>query len=162
MAKIERKFMAHFINTDTTGSAPEYVRLGKDLEEYSPEMSAEVETTKNILGETSINISSYEKTGSVEPYYAEADDPLFERLQAIIDGNLVLDDLKTDVVEVKLWETESSGAYPAVKEEAYIEVTSYGGDTTGYQIPFSLHYTGVKTTGTFNIGTKTFTDGESA
>ena len=33
MAKIERKFLAHYINTETTGSSPEYVRLGKDLEE---------------------------------------------------------------------------------------------------------------------------------
>lgn len=162
MAKIERKFLAHFINADTTGSTPEYVRLGKDLEEYSPELSAEVETTKNILGESSINISSYEKTGSVEPYYAEKEDPLFERLQAIIDGNLVLDALKTDVVEVKLWEEESSGAYPAIKEEAYIEVSSYGGDTTGYQIPFTLHYTGVKTAGTFNVSSKTFTETEES
>ena len=159
MAKIERKYLAHYVNADTTGSSPEYVRLGKDLEEYSPEMSAEVETTKNILGETSINISSYEKTGSAEPYYAEKDDPLFDRLLAIIDGNLVLDDLKTDVVEVKLWETEQSGAYPATKEEAYIEITCYGGDTTGYQITFTLHYTGVKTEGTFNPKTKTFTEG---
>lgn len=160
MAKIERKFMAHYINTDTTGSSPEYIRLGKDLEEYSPEMSAEVEKKKNILGETSVLISSYEKSGSVEPYYAEKGDSLFERLQAIIDGNLVLDDLKTDVVEVKLWETEASGAYPAIKEEAYIEVSSYGGDTTGYQIPFTLHYTGVKTNGKFNISSKTFTETE--
>ena len=30
-------------------------------------------------------------------------------------------------------------------------------DTTGYQIPFNVHYTGVKTTGTFNVSTKTFT-----
>ncbi len=156
MAKIERKYLAHFINTATTGE-PAYERLGKDLEEYSPELSAEVNTTKNILGETSINISSYEKTASVEPYYAEKDSALFTRLQTIIDDSLVLDDLKTDVVEVKLWETATSGAYPAIKEEAYIEVTSYGGDTTGYQIPFTLHYTGVKTKGTFNPSTKTFT-----
>ena len=69
----------------------------------------------------------------------------------------MLDALKTDVVEVKLWEAGTDGAYPATKEEAYIEVTSYGGDTTGYQIPFTLHYTGVKTKGTFNPATKTFT-----
>lgn len=156
MAKIERKYLAHFINTAATGEA-DYERLGRDLEEYSPEMSAEVETKKNILGETSILISSYEKTGSVEPYYAEKDSKLFTRLQAIIDENKVLDDLKTDVVEVKLWEAETSGAFPAVKEEVYIEVTSYGGDTTGYQIPFTLHYTGVKTVGTFNPTTKAFT-----
>ena len=162
MAKIERKLMAHFINTDTTGSSPEYVRLGQDLEEYSPEMSAEVETKKNILGESSILISSYEKTGDVEPYYADKDDPLFERLQAIIDENKALDDLKTDIVEVKLWEQESSGKYPAIKEEAYIEITSYGGDTTGYQIPFTIHYTGKKTVGQFDPSTKTFTEGAGA
>lgn len=164
MAKIERKYLAHYINTTAPAAESQtaaYERLGKDLEEYSPELSAEVESKKNILGETSINISSYEKTASVEPYYAEKGSALFTRLQSIIDDSLVLDDLKTDVVEVKLWETETAGAYPAIREEAYIEVTSYGGDTTGYQIPFTLHYTGVKTKGTFNPSTKTFTASEA-
>ncbi len=157
MAKIERKYLAHFINAAEGGATAEYERLGKDLEEYSPELSADVEAKKNILGETSIMISSYEKTGEVEPYYAEKESKLFARLQKIIDENQVLDDLKTDIVEVKLWEADLSGAYPAIKEEAYIEVTSYGGDTTGYQIPFTLHYTGAKTKGTFDPAKKTFT-----
>ena len=156
MAKIERKYLAHYIDCGNPG-AEEYQRLGKDLEEFSPELSAQVETKKNILGETSILISSYEKTGSVEPYYAEKGTPLFERLQEIIDEQMVLDALKTDVVEVKLWDEAADGAYPAIKEEAYIEITSYGGDTTGYQIPFTLHFTGVRTKGTFKVDTKTFT-----
>ena len=156
MAKIERKYLAHFINTAAEGEAV-YERLGKDLEEFSPELSAQVDTKKNILGETSIIISSYEKTGAVEPYYAESGTGLFDRLQAIIDGNLVLDQLKTDVVEVKLWEQAEGGAYPAIREEAYIEVTSYGGDTTGYQIPFTLHFTGNKVQGTFDVATRAFT-----
>ena len=110
MAKIARKLLAHYINAappveGQPAAEAVYVRLGKDLEEYNPELSAEVESKKNILGESSINISSYEKTGSVEPY---------------------------------------------------IEVKSYGGDTTGYQIPFDLHYTGVKTKGYFDTATKTF------
>lgn len=159
MAKIERKYLAHYINAAASGTAEaSYVRLGKDLEEFSPELSAQVDTKKNILGESSILISSYEKTGSVEPYYAEKGDPLFDRLQSIIDEQKVLDDLKTDVVEVKLWEGEEGGtSFPAYKEEAYIEVTSYGGDTTGYQIPFNLHFTGNKVKGTFDVKTKTFT-----
>ena len=103
-------------------------------------------------------ISGYEKTGSVEPYYAEEGTGLFRRLQGIIDDALVLDSLKTDVVEVKLWEKAEGSAYPAVKETAYIEVMSYGGDTTGYQIPFTLHYTGEKVKGTFDVSTKTFTE----
>lgn len=161
MAKIERKYLVHYINTaKPAAEAAVYERLGKDLEEYSPELSAQVESKKNILGETSILISGYEKTAAVEPFYAEAGSTLFQRLQEILDKGLVLDDLKTDVVDVKLWETAEGGAYPAVKEEAFIEVTSYGGDTTGYQIPFTLHFTGNKVQGTFNVSAKTFTPAE--
>ena len=150
--------MAHFINAAAPeAESPAYERLGKDLEEFSTEMAAQVDTKKNILGESSILISAYEKTSSVEPYYADSGTPLFERLQDIIDNTLVLDALKTDVVEVKLWNSTSEGVYPAVREEAFIEITSYGGDTTGYQIPFTLHYTGNKVKGSFNVATKTFT-----
>ena len=156
MAKIERKYLAHYLNTAQAGSEAVYERLGKDLEEFSPELSAQVDTKKNILGETSVLISGYEKTASIEPFYAEAGSALFRRLQDIIDNNQVLDDLRTDVVEVKLWEGDDSGTYPATKEEVYIEVTSYGGDTTGYQIPFTLHYTGNKVKGSFDVSKKQF------
>ena len=155
--KIERRYMAHYLNAAFGKGEASYTRLGSDLEEYSPELTANVEKKSNILGQTSVVIDSYQKQGEVTPYYAEAGDPLFEKLQAIIDGDLVLDELKTDMVEVKLWGEGASGGYPAVREECYIEVVSYGGDTTGYQIPFNVHYTGVKTAGTFNPNTRTFT-----
>ena len=155
--KIQRKYMAHYLNAAFSDPEASYVRLGNDLEEYAPELSANVEKKANILGQTTVVIDSYQKQGEVSPYYAEEGDPLFEKLQEIIDGDLVLDDLKTDIVEVKLWGEASAGAYPAVKEECYVEIVSYGGDTTGYQIPFNIHYTGVKTAGTFNIESKTFT-----
>ena len=155
MAKIDRKYLAHYINVGESEAV--YERLGKDLEEFSPELAAQVETKRNILGETSIVISGYEKTGAVEPYYAEEGSGLFTKLQAIIDDSKVLDELKTDVVEVKLWEQGDGNVFSAMKEEVYIEVNSYGGDTTGYQIPFTLHYTGVKIKGTFDVSTKVFT-----
>ena len=157
MAKIERKYLAHYIDAAANGEAA-YEQLGKDLEEFSPELSAQVETKKNILGNTSIVISSYEKTASVEPFYAEKDSALFNRLQAIIDDELVLDELKVNVVEVKLWDAKEDGVYPAIREEAYVEINSYGGDTTGYQIPFTLHYTGKKTKGTFDVSSRVFTE----
>jgi len=155
MRKIERKFLAHFINA-ATAQEPQYERLGKDLEEFSPELSAQVETKRNILGESSVVISGYEKTGSVEPFYAQEGSALFARLQEIIDDSKVLEELKTQVVEVKLWKGEGD-SYEAICEEAYIEVVSYGGDTTGYQIPFKLHFTGAKRKGSFDITTRTFT-----
>ena len=154
--KIERRYMAHYLNAAFGKGEASYTRLGSDLEEYSPELTANVEKKSNILGQTSVVIDSYQKQGEGTPYYAEAGDPLFEKLQAIIDGDLVLDELKTDMVEVKLWGEGASGGYPAVREECYIEVVSYGGDTTGYQIPFNVHYTGVKVKGKFDVKTKKF------
>ena len=101
--KIERKYMAHYLNAAFGSGDASYTRLGSDLEEYSPELTANVEKKSNIVGETTVTINGYQKQGEVSPYYAEPGDPLFERLQAIIDGDLVLDDLKTDIVEVKLF-----------------------------------------------------------
>ena len=158
VGKIKRKFMAHYINAALpSATAAAFVRLGKDLEEYSVEMNANVNTKDNILGETSVNLDSYQPQASVEPYYAEIGDPLFERLQAIVDERQTLDDLKTETIEVHLWETATAGKYTAYKEDAITEVSSYGGDTTGYQIPFNLHTTGNRVKGKFDLATKTFT-----
>ena len=158
--KIERRYMAHYLNAAFGSGEANYTRLGQDLEEYAPELTANVEKKSNILGQTSVVIDSYQKQGEVSPYYAEEGNPLFEKLQAIIDGDLVLDDLKTDIVEVKLWSKDTAGAYPAVREECYIEIVSYGGDTTGYQIPFNVHYTGVKTKGSFDPASKKVTEAQ--
>ena len=155
--KIKRKYLAHYIDASAT-STPSYVRLGADLEEYTVEMNANVETKQNILGESSTIIDSYEPQTSVEPYYATIGDALYTRLQTIVDDRQTLDDLKTSVVEVHLWEEGSTtGTFVAYKEDAIIEVVSYGGDTTGYQIPFNLHHIGNRVKGTFAVKTNTFT-----
>lgn len=152
--RIERKYMAHYIQV-----RDEYVRLGEDLEEFTPEFSANVQKSKNILGENRVTISGYEKTVSVEPFYAQKGSMLFDYLQEIIDNNLLMEELKVAVLDVKLWEPfEDSTQYVAMREEAYIEVTSYGGDSSGYRIGFKLHYTGVKTRGLFDIVTNTFSE----
>lgn len=155
--KIKRKYMAHFIDAAIPGATtPNYVRLGTDLEEYNTEMNANVETKRNILGESVTSIDGYEPQASVEPYYAVVGDVLFTRLQKIVDERLTLDDLKTTVIEVHLWEESGTGTFTAYKEDAIIEVVSYGGDTTGYQIPFNLHHVGNRVKGTFDVKTKTF------
>lgn len=156
--KIKRKFMGNFIDSALAGTEETaYVRLGKDLEEYNVEMNANVETKDNILGETSVTLDSYQAQATADPFYAVVGDPMFERLQGIIDERQTLDDLKTTVVEVHLWEPDSAGSYIAYREDAIIEVTSYGGDKSGYQIPFNVHHTGNRVKGTFALATKKFT-----
>lgn len=157
--KIKRQWMANFIDSAVPGAAkPVYVRLGKNLEEYSVEMNANVESKNNIMGETSVTLDSYQPQAAVKPYYAVVGEAMFERLQKIVDERQTLDELNTSVVEVHLWEEDSAGGtFTAYKEDAIIEVSSYGGDTTGYQIPFNLHLTGNRIKGKFSLDTKTFT-----
>lgn len=155
---LKRKYMAHYIDASATSTAA-YERLGKDLEEFTIEMGANVNSIKNILGESSVSIDNYEKTASVEPYKAEAGSALFLKLQDIIDNEKTLDDLNTTVLEVHLWDEveATAGSYIAYKENAVIEVKSYGGDTSAYQIPYDIHMTGGRTKGTFVLATKAFT-----
>ncbi len=154
--KIPRKHLATYINISEIAS-PSYELIGIDLEELTVNMNPTVEKKKNILGETSANLTSYEKQTTVAPYIAVMGSGLHSRLQGIIDNEKILDDVKTDIVEVQTWGEATSGAYPAYKQEAIIAVTSYGGDTNGYQIPFELHYIGSKIKGMFNPETKEFT-----
>lgn len=161
MEKIARKYLAHFINA-TPGETANYERLGSELESLNVEMGANISTVHNILGEVATDLTHYEKSASVEPFYARKGSALFTWLQSIIDGEKVLDDVRTDAIEVHLWEESGSdgAAFKAIREEVIVEVVSYGGDYNGYAIPFNLHYAGNRTTGTFDTKTKTFTAAE--
>jgi len=148
--KIARKYMAHFLDASFMGTTPELYRLGADLEEFNVELNPNTEQKQNILGENSFTHSGYEISASAEPYYAVVGDPLFEKLQQIIDTQATDDRLKTWAYEVHLWEDGASeGTFVAYRQQVYVVPTSYGGDTTGYQIPFELHYVGEKVKGNF-------------
>lgn len=156
--KIDRKFKRHLLDVTPTGNSRTWCVLGKDLEELNTEMNANVDKKENILGEVNVAITNYEAESSVEPYYARLGDPLFEYLQNIVDNRLTHDDLKTHLLDVHLWdETSTTGVYNAIMEDVYIEIVSDGGDTSGYQIPFNIHHTGIRSAGTYNTSTSAFT-----
>lgn len=148
--RMQRKNMAHFIDTTFGGTTPSWYRLGKDLEEFNVEMNPDVTQFKNILGENGFTHNGYEVSANSEPFYARQGDALFEQLQAIADDMLQYEGCQTQGCEVHLWEAgTTSGTYKAYKQTCYVVPTSYGGDTSGYQIPFTVYYTGEKTVGTF-------------
>ena len=151
--KIERKYFAHYLDTaflpDTTGT-PSWYRLGEDLEEYNIELNPETEVTKNILGATKFTHNGYEPTADASPFYARTGDALFEKLQSIVDNRDAGDQLKTSALEVHFWEDgATTGSYVAYRQWVYCAPTSYGGDTSGYQIPFTVNYVGGRTKGEF-------------
>ena len=87
MAKIERKYLAHFINAAVPGEEAKYVRLGKDLEEFNVELNPDVERKKNILGESSVAHNGYEVSTDASPFYYDYDDELSQKIMDIATAN---------------------------------------------------------------------------
>ena len=155
---MERKMMAHFINSAFSTTTASWYRLGEDLEEFNVEMNPDIEQKKNILGANNFIHNGYETSASAEPFYARENDELFPKLQEIVDNRSQYEGTTTDSLEVHLWDAgTTSGTYVAYKQQCYVTPTSYGGDTSGYQIPFTVYYVGQKAKGTYNTSTKVFT-----
>lgn len=158
---LERKYLAHYIDGAFNSAAPEYTRLGKDLEEYSIELNPDVESKQNILGENSVVVNGYEVSSSVDPYYYDYSDDLAEKIMDIAMNRTTGDGCKTTVVDVLLQPGATADAEPTVvwayREDCVVVPESVGGDTSGVQLPFTIHRAGNRTKGTFDLSTKAFT-----
>ena len=155
MGKVERKYLAHYLDASFGTGDPNYIRLGKDLEEYNEELNPDVEIQKNILGEQNVQHSGYEVQSEVEPYYAYDGDPLFAQLCAIANGRLTGDACMTKKVDVLL--NSSGNVVWAYREDCYVIPSTIGGDTSGVQVPFTVYNAGNRTAGSWNTSTKAFT-----
>ena len=154
--KMARKLMAHFVDSTFGGTTATWYRLGEDFEEYSVELNPDTEVVKNILGNTKFNHNGYEPTADADPFYARVGDALFTKLQDIVDNRHQGDQCKTSALEVHLWdEGTTTGTYTAYRQFCYCVPSSYGGDTSGYQIPFTVNYVGDRIRGTFTPNAST-------
>lgn len=166
--KAERKYLAHYLdaNFDTTYSNPDYVRIGKDLEDFSVELSPIIETKANIIGENSVIHNGYETSATADPVYYEYDDGLTEKIMEIAMLRKSGDACKTSYVEVLLKPGASSEEQPtvvrAVREDVLLIPQSYGGDTSGVQLPFTVNFNGNRVEGTWDIATRKFTPTSTA
>ena len=153
--KIERKYLAHFIDASFGAASASYQRIGKDLEEYSIELNPDIETKKNILGETSNTVKGYEPQSEVDTFYCLEDDPMFTKLYAIVNERSTGSQLYTTVVDVLI---DSDGSVvDAYREDVVVIPKSIGGDNGGMQIPYSIKYNGNRVSGTWDNSAKTFT-----
>ncbi len=155
MGKIERKYLAHYLDASFNGTTTNYVRLGKDLESYAEELNPQVDVSKNILGEQNVVHQGYEVQSEVSPFYAEEGDPLWEKLANIANNRTTGDGCMSTRVECLI--SASGSVEWAFREDVYVVPQSLGGDTSGVQIPFTVYNTGNRVAGSFNINTRTFT-----
>lgn len=162
---IERKYLAHYLDSSFGAVSTTYVRLGKNLEEYNEELNPDVEVTKNILGEQSVQHSGYEVQSDVDPfYYEDYDDALSNKIMELANTRATGDKCKTTMVDVLLKpgtsEDDAPTAVWAYREDVYVIPTSVGGDTSGIQTPFTVYKAGNRVKGTWNVTAKTFTPAE--
>lgn len=150
--KAKRKELAFFYKTEDTLEI-----IGKGIEEASISPSAEIESVTDILGNTETTLSSYEKTTDLDPIYLEGGNKFSEWLDTLEETDAILDDAVGTFVVVKLYKTTEETKYVAWEQQAVVELTGFGGDTKGVNLPCTLHWIGERTMGTFNPSTKQFT-----
>lgn len=155
MDKIERKYLAHYVDESFGASTPAYTRLGDDLEEYNEELNPDVEVKKNIKGEQTIDHKGYDVQSDVDPYYASEGSLLWEKLAEIANERKTGAACKTTKVDALF--NASGECVWAYREDVALIPTSIGGDTSGVQIPFTVYNLGNRVKGTFNATTNTFT-----
>lgn len=153
LGKLERKAYMTFLDATFGGAQPKWFLVGKDIEDMSVELNPDTETTKNILGETSVKDNGYEPSMSADPYYANpSDGDFYTKLKSIAMDRLKGDDCKTKILEVLI---DGESPYSAWTEDVIVKPQSYGGDTSGVSIPFDVSFDGNRQAGTVTIVDKT-------
>ena len=137
--------------------------LGKDNDDLSKELNPDTEAGRNVLGESTFKHNGYEPEVNVDPYYAEPDSALYEKLlAAAVQEKYGDEDIKGYFVEVvfdSVNTTAGTMSGTGYKRDAYIVPQSTGGDTSGFGIPFTVNPVGPMTavTVTYTMATRAVT-----
>lgn len=148
--KLAREALMHYIDVSFGSGSESWFLIGKDIDDMSVELNPDTETTKNILGETTVKDNGYEPSMSADPYYANPEDSIYEKLVDIAMNRLKGDACKTKILEVIIKDTEES-THKAWVEDVIVKPQSYGGDTSGVSIPFDVLFDGNRKEGTAKI-----------
>lgn len=158
--KLKREAHGFYIKPNNVSA---WYLVGKNMDSLNVEMNGSFEQTKDVTGEVSVSDSGYQPQVSVEPYYANPDDSIYAFLKDLAMNRKSGDDAKVKYLEVIVEDT-SEDSHDAWQEDARIEIVSYGGDTSGFQIAYNVWPDGGRVQGTVTFEGKipTFVEKESA
>ena len=162
MGKILRGCRAKWLTFDDES----YTLVGKGMDNLSTDTNPDTEQTKDVLGDSSFDHNGYTPSLAVE-YTARTEDAIYPHIQEISDtlsvdedvigAHLIVATLTEEVKESDTKTLTGKGYRVPVK----IVVTGDGGDTSGYQIPFTAYEDGNRIQGTVSVTERkpTFTAG---
>lgn len=140
--KLNREAMMTYIDTGMHSSLSDvssavWEIIGDDIEDMSVELNSDTEQSKNILGETRTKDNGYTPSMDADPFYADPEKGLYPVLRDIAMERKKGDACKTLMLEVIVEDTGAS-SHTAYVREVMVKPTSYGGDTTYFNIPFTV------------------------
>ena len=107
-------------------------------------------TPKNVWDESYVEDNGYEPSIESTTYYADPTDPIYPKLRDMAMNRLKGDDCRTTILEVIVEDT-AAAKHRAWKEDVVVKPEEYGGNTSGFQIPFSIHFDGNRKEGSVTI-----------
>lgn len=163
--KLNREALAHYLDYSFKRviSTATWEIIGDDIEEMSYELNPDMETLKNILGQTKTKDNGYEPTMDADPFYADPEKKLYPKIRDIALDRKKGDECKTLMLEVIVEDTSATN-HLAYVQEVIVKPQSYGGDTGGFNIPFQVSEDGKRTKGyvtatSLSSGDPEFTEG---
>lgn len=168
MSKLTRGRYIIYIDASFGGDTPEWFKIGKGLTSLQVDLNPDVTVERDITDEVSATDNGYTPQASIDPFYANPEDAIYEKIRNIAMNRLTGDACKTKIMEV-IVDDEESTSYPAWTENILVKPTSTGGDTTGFAIPFDVYFDGGRkegtvtyTGGTYKTGTPEFAAASAA
>lgn len=148
MSKLNREALAHYLDTTfkLTPETADFEIIGDDIEEMSVTMNPDTEPLKNILGQTKTKDNGYEPTMDADPFYADPEKKLYPKLRDIALERKKGAACRTLMLEVIVEDMEATN-HLAFLQEVMVKPNSYGGDTGGFNIPFTVSEDGTRTKG---------------
>lgn len=159
--KLAREALAHYLDYSFKReiSTATWEIIGDDIEEMANELNPDIESTKNILGQTKVRDNGYEPTMDADPFYADPEKKLYPMIRNIALDRKKGDACKTLMLEVVVEDTEATN-HLAYVQEVIVKPQSYGGGTEGVNFPFQVSEDGKRTKGYVSAASLTSGDPE--
>ena len=131
------------ITVNYTAGSGGWEALGKDVDNLSKELNADTENTKNVLGETAFEHKGYQSTVGLDTYYMDPGRLMYEHLLEVAlqekydEGSLL--GYMAEAYFTSVDENAGTMSGYCYVRRAWFVPQSVGGDTAGFNIPFTVN-----------------------
>ena len=157
ITSIKRSKIRSFLNTGTS-SSPTFNLIGDGVAEMTIAYNPDTEENAYIHEDAATTELNGYKPSFANEMVAKAGEPIFDYLDNLRINRAVGDEAKSEIVNVYMYKTATSNAYPAEKCACTVQIDEFGGEGAKLaKLKYTVTLNGDPVQGTFDPTTKTFT-----